>query len=51
MNLHFGATVAEREGLYMDFAKLKTHYQRYESWHPAAKVLKQYESGHEESYI
>ena len=51
MNLHFGATVAAEEDLYMDFAAMKKYYQRYESWHPAAKVLKQYESGHEESYI
>ena len=40
MNLHFGATVAEKEGLYMNFGQLKKEYQRYEDWHPAKKVLK-----------
>ena len=34
MNLHFGETTAKEEHLYMDFARMKAEYQRYENWHP-----------------
>ena len=51
MNLHFGATTAEKDNLYMNFDLLKSTYQGYEKWHPAARVLKQYEAGHDEEYI
>ena len=51
MNLHFGETTAKEQHLYMDFEKLKKTYQGYELWHPATKVLKQYEAGHDEEYI
>ena len=51
MDLHFGATTAAREGLYMDFEKKKAEYQTYEQWNPATKVLKQYEKGKEEQQV
>ena len=51
MDLHFGATTAQREGLYMDFEAKKAEYQNYERWNPATKVLKKYEKGMEEDKV
>ena len=51
MDLHFGKTTAEKEGLYLDFKELKLQYQEYEKWNPMHKHLKEFEKGYEESYV
>jgi hypothetical protein len=40
MNLHFGATTVEREGLGLNFDEMKKEYQRYENWHPLTRQIK-----------
>ena len=51
MNLHFGATVAKKEYLYMDFDRLKEQFKRYETWNPNYTPLSKYEGGYDESYV
>ena len=51
MNLHFGASIASKEGLYLDFVKGKAGYQNMEMWNPTHKIAKQFEKGADEDYI
>ena len=51
MNLHFGATTAKKENLYMDFEAGKQGYQVMENWNPTYKITKQFEKGESEEYI
>ena len=45
VNLHFGKTMAEKEGLYLDFQKGMNAYKSFENWNPTHKVAKQFEAG------
>ena len=51
MNLHFGQTTAQRDGLYLDFATQKREYQRMQAWNPAYKEAKLLEKGEDEATI
>ena len=51
MNLHFGETTAQRENLYLDFAKMKIEYQSLELMNPQTKFLRQFEKGMEEDKV
>ena len=51
MNLHFGESTARKENLYMDFAKMKLEFQKYENWNPNKKVYSKYEKGLEEEKL
>ncbi len=42
MTIHFGATVADKEGLLMDMEQMKREYNRYEMWNPAYRTLAEY---------
>ena len=39
MKMHFGS-LAEKEGMLMDFGAMKKEYQRYERWSPALRNFK-----------
>ena len=51
MLLHFGDEAAKKDGLNMDFDKLKTEYQRLESWNPNMRVLRPYATGYAEQKV
>ena len=45
MMLHFGDSVAKRDGLYMDFAAMKKEYEGYENWNPHRRIYNDYSKG------
>ena len=51
MDLHFGESLAKKEGLYMDFEHMKREYQGMEHWNPNRKILGQFESGLDEAKV
>ncbi len=50
IKLHFGS-VAEKEGLLMDFQKMKREFQRYEKWSPEQRNFKEFAKTHTDEYV
>jgi hypothetical protein len=50
MKLHFGS-LAEKEGMLIDFESMKREYQRYERWNPVNRLHKEYTDDFNEKYV
>ena len=50
MRAHFGST-AESKNLLLDFSTMKKEFQRYESWHPRNRLMREYNQEYDAEYF